>query len=69
VDEAARAATIHQHKLAAAEDDEVLKKLDPGKNELIRLTAEQRAAFIAAVQPVLARHRGSLDPKLFECLG
>jgi TRAP-type C4-dicarboxylate transport system substrate-binding protein len=69
VDEAARAATLYQHKLAAAEDDEVLKKLDPSKNEVIRLTAEQRAAFIAAVQPVLARHRGSLDPKLFECLG
>jgi TRAP-type transport system periplasmic protein len=68
VDEAARAASAYQHRLAAAEDDEVMAKLDPTKNEVIRLSAQERAAFVAAVQPVLAKHRGSLDPKLFEYL-
>jgi len=69
VEEAARAATAYQHGLAAAEDDEVLQKLDPGQNEVIRLTAAERAAFVAAVQPVLDKHRSALDPKLFEYLG
>jgi tripartite ATP-independent transporter DctP family solute receptor len=69
VDEAARAATAYQHRLAAAEDDEVRKKLDPAKNEVIELSAAERAAFVAAVRPVLEKHRGSLDPKLFEYLG
>jgi TRAP-type C4-dicarboxylate transport system substrate-binding protein len=68
VDEAARAATAYQHRLAAAEDDDVRKKLDPAHNEVIELTPDERAAFVAAVQPVLEKHRGALDPKLFEYL-
>lgn len=68
VEEAARAATAYQHRLAAAEDDDVRAKLDPAKNEVIELTPQERAAFVQAVQPVLDRHRGSLDPKLFEYL-
>jgi TRAP-type transport system periplasmic protein len=69
VDEAARAATAYQHRLAAAEDDEVRKKLDPAKNEIIELTPTERAAFVEAVRPVLEKHRGKLDPKLFDYLG
>jgi TRAP-type transport system periplasmic protein len=69
VDEAARAATAYQHRLAAAEDDEVRKKLDPAKNEIIELTPTERAAFVDAVRPVLEKHRGKLDPKLFDYLG
>lgn len=69
VDEAARAATTYQHRLAAAEDGEVRRKLDPAKNEVIELTPEERAAFVAAVRPVLDKHRGKLDPTLFEYLG
>jgi TRAP-type C4-dicarboxylate transport system substrate-binding protein len=69
VEESARAATAYQHRLAAAEDDEVRKKLDPAKNEVIELSAAERAAFVAAVRPVLEKHRGSLDPKLFDYLG
>ena len=69
VDESARAATAYQHRLAAAEDDAVRKKLDPAKNEVIELSAAQRAAFVEAVRPVLEKHRGSLDPKLFDYLG
>jgi tripartite ATP-independent transporter DctP family solute receptor len=68
VDEAARAATAYQHRLAAAEDDEIRRKLDPAQNEVIELSSAERAAFVDAVRPVLERHRGSLDPKLFEYL-
>jgi tripartite ATP-independent transporter DctP family solute receptor len=69
VDEAARAATAYQHRLAAAEDDEIRKKLDPAQNEIIELTPTERAAFVEAVRPVLEKHRGKLDPKLFDYLG
>ena len=65
VERAGREATTFQHTLAAHEDDEVLAKLDPGENDVIRLTREEHDAFVKAVEPVLARHRGDLDPKLF----
>jgi len=69
VDALAREATAYQHQLAAAEDAEILPKLDPSRNEVIRLTDAERAAFIKAAQPVLDRHRKELDPKLFAYLG
>ena len=69
VDEAAREATAVQRRLAASEDADVLAKLDPRNNDVVHLTAAEHAAFVAAVEPVLARHRGRLDPKLFEYLG
>ncbi len=62
---AAAEATVLQRKLAAAEDDEVLRKLDPEQNEVIHLTDTERAAFVSAVQPVLAKYRKTIDPKLF----
>jgi TRAP-type C4-dicarboxylate transport system substrate-binding protein len=68
VDEAAREATALQRELAASEDDDVLAKLDQRENDVIQLTAPEQAAFVAAVEPVLARHRARLDPKLFELL-
>ena len=68
VDEAAREATEYQYRLAAAEDDAIRKKLDPAQNEVIELTTAERAAFVAAVAPVIDKHRGSLDPRLFELL-
>lgn len=68
VEEAAREATGLQRHLAAAEDAEVLEKLDPRDNEVIRLSATERAAFVTAVQPVLAKYRREIDPKLFACL-
>ena len=68
VDTAAKEATAYQRQLAAAEDTAMLKKFDPAKNELIRLTDAERAAFVTAVQPVLAKYRKELDPKLFACL-
>lgn len=68
VETAACEATALQHKLAAGEDDEILAKIDPKENEIITLTPAERAAFVKAVEPVLERHRGNLDPKLFDFL-
>jgi len=68
VDSSASEATVYQHQLAAAEDAEILAKLDPSKNEVIRLTNAERAAFVKASQPVLDKHRKELDPKLFAYL-
>lgn len=68
VDAAAREATALQRRLAAAEDTAVLGKLDPRQNEVVRLTDAEHAAFVDAVQPVLAKYRKELDPKLFAYL-
>ena len=68
VDDAAREATALQRRLAASEDDEVLAKLDPRENDVVHLTAAEHAAFVDAVQPVQARFRRELDPKLFTLL-
>lgn len=68
VDEAAREATAYQHQLAAAEDAAILPRLDPNENEVVQLTAAEHAAFRAAAEPVVAKHRGSLDPELFRLL-
>jgi TRAP-type C4-dicarboxylate transport system substrate-binding protein len=69
VDAAAREATAYQRQLAVAEDVEIMAKLDPVQNEVVRLAADERAAFLEAVQPVLAKYRRQLDPKLFAYLG
>lgn len=69
VDAAAKTATAYQRQLAAAEDAEIMAKLDPAKNDVIRLTDTERAAFLKAVQPVLDRHRGELDARLLGSLG
>jgi TRAP-type transport system periplasmic protein len=69
VDAAAREATAYQRQLAAAEDAQILSKLDPTRNEVIRLSDDERAAFVRAVEPVLEKYRRQLDPKLFAALG
>jgi TRAP-type C4-dicarboxylate transport system substrate-binding protein len=68
VDEAAVRATALQRQLAAAEDQEVLARLDPRENEVIRLSPAEHDAFVAAVQPVVARYRAQIDPTLLACL-
>jgi TRAP-type C4-dicarboxylate transport system substrate-binding protein len=65
VDAAALEANAEQHRLAAAEDDEILAKFDPRETELIRLTPAEHDAFVAAVQPLLAKHRKALGDELF----
>lgn len=68
VEHAARQATAHQWQLAAAEDAEIMAKLDPSENDVVHLTNAERTQFIAAVQPVQEKYRRELDPKLFEYL-
>ena len=68
VDEAAPQAIALQRRLAASEDADVLAKLRPDENEVVHLTAAEHAAFVAAVEPVLLKHRAALDPKLFASL-
>ena len=69
VNAAAREATAYQRQLAAAEDAEMLKKFDPAKNDLIRLTDAERAGFMKAVQPVLDKYRKQFGDRLFAQLG
>jgi len=68
VDAAAREATAYQRELAAAEDAEIMVKLDPAQNDVIRLTDAERALFTRAVAPVLEKYRRRLDPALFAYL-
>lgn len=68
VEEAAREAEAAQRAMAAAEDGEVLAKLDPDRTEIIRLTDAERAAFVDAVAPVVARLRDRLGARLFDYL-
>jgi TRAP-type transport system periplasmic protein len=57
---AADEATVAQRAMAAAEDEAVLARLDPARVTVTRWTDDQRAAFTAAVAPVIARHRDAL---------
>jgi TRAP-type C4-dicarboxylate transport system substrate-binding protein len=69
VDAAARAATAYQRRLAEAEDAAIMAKLDPARNDVIRLSEDARGRFVRAVEPVLQKYRRQLDPKLFAYLG
>ena len=68
VDEAAGIATARQHKLAAEEDVLIRARLNPHDNEIVELTPVERAAFVTAMAPVMAKYRGRLDARLFEML-
>src|SRR5213594_224114 len=68
VDIAAREATAYQRQLAAAEDAEIMAKLDPAANDVLRLTDSEREAFMRAVQPVVEKYRRQLDARLFAYL-
>jgi TRAP-type C4-dicarboxylate transport system substrate-binding protein len=69
VDAAALEANAEQHRLAAAEDEAIMAKFDPREVEIIRLTPAEHDAFVAAVQPMLAKHRKGLGAELFRYLG
>ncbi|MGZ5095877.1 MAG: TRAP transporter substrate-binding protein DctP, partial [Burkholderiales bacterium] len=69
VQRAAREATDLQRKLAAQEDEDILAQVNPRQNDVIELSPAEHDAFVKAVEPMLARHRKTLDPKLFEYLG
>jgi TRAP-type C4-dicarboxylate transport system substrate-binding protein len=68
VDECAVRATAYQHELAAAEDEVILRRIDPLENEIVELTDAGRTAFVAAMESVLVRYRGKLDACLFDML-
>ncbi len=68
VDDAARIATAYQLQLAAREDEAMLRKLDPRENEMTELSLAERAAFVEAMQPVLAKYRNRFDDRLFAML-
>lgn len=69
VEEAAREAEAAQRAIAAAAaDGEVLSKLDPARTEIIRLTDTERAVFVDALAPVVARARDRLGARLFDYL-
>lgn len=64
VDAAAAIATRAQREFATAEDTAVLAEIDPEHNEVIRLTDEERAAFAAAVKPLVDEQRERFGAKL-----
>ena len=68
VNDAAAEATVLQRQLAAAEDEEMLKRLDPVENEVVTLTAAEHQAFVAAVKPVTDKYRKELGEEWFGLL-
>ncbi|MGE0558099.1 MAG: TRAP transporter substrate-binding protein [Burkholderiales bacterium] len=68
VNEAAAEATVLQRQLATAEDEEMLKRLDPAENEVVTLTAAEHQAFVAAVKPVTDKYRKELGEEWFGLL-
>ncbi|RPJ45567.1 MAG: TRAP transporter substrate-binding protein [Betaproteobacteria bacterium] len=68
VDKAAAEATVLQRQLAAAEDKDILKKLDPAENEVVRLTPEEHRAFVDAVRPVTDKYREKFGASFFALL-
>ncbi len=57
VDAAVATATRAQREFAAAEDAAVLAEIDPARNEIIHLSDDERAAFAAAVAPLVDEWR------------
>ncbi len=68
VNAAAAAATVLQRQLAAAEDEEMLKRLNPAENEVVTLTASEHQAFVTAVKPVTDKYRKELGEDWFGLL-
>jgi TRAP-type C4-dicarboxylate transport system substrate-binding protein len=68
VDIAAAEATTLQRQLAAAEDEEMLKRLDPAQNEVVKPTPEEHHAFADAVRPVTDRYRKDYADSFFALL-
>src|SRR2546425_5862648 len=62
VDAAAREATAYQRPPAGAGGAAVIARLDPAQNDVIRLTAAQRDAFVRAVQPGRGKNSRQPDP-------
>lgn len=68
VNAAVTEATVLQRRLAAAEDEEMLKRLNPAENEVVQLTAQEHQAFVDAVKPVTDQYRKELGAEWFALL-
>jgi C4-dicarboxylate-binding protein DctP len=68
VTEAAVQATVAQRLLAAAEDDAMLAQLSSTNNDIVRLTAAERALFVEAVAPLVDEQRGAFGEQLWRYL-
>jgi TRAP-type transport system periplasmic protein len=64
VRESAREAIAFQRKLAAEKENEIRAQLEQEGVSFVDLTAKERAAFVAAVQPVLAGARKTLGDEI-----
>jgi TRAP-type C4-dicarboxylate transport system substrate-binding protein len=65
---AANEATAYQRQLAAAEDEDMMKKLNPSENDVVTLTPEEHRAFVEAVKPVTQKVRKELGDEWFGLL-
>lgn len=65
---AAAAATEAQRKFAAAEDVAILEKLRAAGTDIVTLTAEERAAFVDAVAPLVKAQRERFGDTLFRLI-
>jgi TRAP-type C4-dicarboxylate transport system substrate-binding protein len=68
VEAAARVATLAQRDFASAADEEVLAGIDPAQNEIIRLTDDERAAFVEAVAPLVREQRERFGEDILSAL-
>lgn len=68
VTEAVGEATAAQRGFAAAEDAEILARLDPQENAVITLTDAERERFADAVQPVIEAQAERFGPALIDHL-
>ena len=68
VEAAARVATLAQRGFASTADEEVLAGIDPAQNEIIRLTDDERAAFVEAVAPLVREQRERFGEDLLATL-
>lgn len=68
VDDAAVKATAEQRRLAAAEDTEILAKLERTDAVVVHLDDTQRRAFRTAVEPTIERQRSRLGDDWFSLL-
>ena len=68
VEQAAAEATAAQRTFAAEDDESVLVKLRQSGNEVIALSEPERAAFAAAVAPLIETQRRKFGAELFDYL-
>ena len=61
-------ATRAQRQFASTEDEAVMGQLDPAQNEVVSLTPDERAEFIARLAPLIDEQRAEFGEALFRYL-